>query len=598
MSNARPTPQPSDNIDLLEKAPASFGHDGAHLIDLWSFLKTAKELTLSGNAHLGDRDWSFAGVASVIEDGYIAAGGTLPTMLTSRPSISEAAKSAPLGNAAKPTSSRVSSAPGFGALLEQSLREGLEEIAGESAAPEEPASRPAPISEEHKKLALEMCGWHSSHGIAPDLEDLEDVLHTMELRGNFEKAAGWALFRGASLGRAIKSLRSSNEERLKLVAAALSAALPSMAGANGDGVKILGGTQLPPLFVDLCSSLATDLHDPYLRAMFALVANGGDWHVVLDEKELPLRDRVGVAIRFLPDEQLLSYLRRTRNIMVQSGSVEGILLTGLCPSERGSGPSEGMKLLQTYVDQTADVQTAALASAMVVPGRFVDRRAGEWVDAYRSFLDRWEMFHERARFDIARGRYAGGTAWNNVPGIPGTPTLGQTKENKGLDIPPQIAVRCNFCGTSIQHRAKGNRRDFKAIACPSCKKPLPRCALCLMPMGTWPVNLETVNGGAGGPNDRPGIGVSSASSPTSSPAKKDLPVAATPGLQTPIFRGSSIKKPGEAGGPGPTVLTGFDAWFTWCVRCRHGGHNLHVREWFAEHRVCPVSGCGCRCAAL
>jgi hypothetical protein len=39
----------------------------------------------------------------------------------------------------------------------------------------------------------------------------------------------------------------------------------------------------------------------------------------------------------------------------------------------------------------------------------------------------------------------------------------------------------------------------------------------------------------------------------------------------------------------------FAEWFTWCLRCRHGGHAHHWLGWFAKHDVCPVSGCDCRC---
>ena len=42
----------------------------------------------------------------------------------------------------------------------------------------------------------------------------------------------------------------------------------------------------------------------------------------------------------------------------------------------------------------------------------------------------------------------------------------------------------------------------------------------------------------------------------------------------------------------------FAAWFTWCQTCHHGGHTLHIAEWFREHQVCSVSNYNCRCASL
>jgi hypothetical protein len=57
------------------------------------------------------------------------------------------------------------------------------------------------------------------------------------------------------------------------------------------------------LFKELCGSLSSELDDPFLRAMFAYIANG-DWQDVLDEVGLPLKDRLAVAIRFLPDDEV------------------------------------------------------------------------------------------------------------------------------------------------------------------------------------------------------------------------------------------------------------------------------------------------------
>lgn len=31
-----------------------------------------------------------------------------------------------------------------------------------------------------------------------------------------------------------------------------------------------------------------------------------------------------------------------------------------------------------------------------------------------------------------------------------------------------------------------------------------------------------------------------------------------------------------------------------CLMCGHGGHTLHMLEWFQSHELCP-SGCGCHC---
>lgn len=60
-------------------------------------------------------------------------------------------------------------------------------------------------------------------------------------------------------------------------------------------------------------------------------------------------------------------------------------------------------------------------------------------------------------------------------------------------------------------------------SCPNCRKPLPRCAICLMHMGT------TQGGIGSGDNNK---------------------------------------------------IMDFSNWFTWCQSCRHGGHVAHMTHWF------------------
>ena len=46
----------------------------------------------------------------------------------------------------------------------------------------------------------------------------------------------------------------------------------------------------------------------------------------------------------------------------------------------------------------------------------------------------------------------------------------------------------------------------------------------------------------------------------------------------------------------------FDDAIVICQTCRHGGHAVHILEWFLNedgrrtHEVCPVGDCNCRCA--
>lgn len=116
---------------------------------------------------------------------------------------------------------------------------------------------------------------------------------------------------------------------------------------------------------------------------------------MLEEEGIGLRDRVGVALRFLPDDELYRTLENMAKKAIAGADLEGLLLTGLDGS--------GLALLQSHVDRTGDVQTSALVGAFVSPGVCQDSRPERWIEAYRKLLDKWKLYTIRARFDIARG---------------------------------------------------------------------------------------------------------------------------------------------------------------------------------------------------
>jgi hypothetical protein len=58
---------------------------------------------------------------------------------------------------------------------------------------------------------------------------------------------------------------------------------------------------------ELCKALSVDLKGPYLRAIFAYIASG-EWSSVLAITDLPFRDRLGVALRFLDDDEVTIFL--------------------------------------------------------------------------------------------------------------------------------------------------------------------------------------------------------------------------------------------------------------------------------------------------
>ena len=63
------------------------------------------------------------------------------------------------------------------------------------------------------------------------------------------------------------------------------------------------------MWQDMCRSLAADMQSPYLKSAFSFVSSDGNFQSVLEENGLPLRDRIGVALRFLPEEEVILFSR-------------------------------------------------------------------------------------------------------------------------------------------------------------------------------------------------------------------------------------------------------------------------------------------------
>uniref|UniRef100_A0A8D0L612 Meiosis regulator for oocyte development n=1 Tax=Sphenodon punctatus TaxID=8508 RepID=A0A8D0L612_SPHPU len=374
---------------------------------------------------------------------------------------------------------------------------------------------------EERSLALQLCGWIKK---GADL-DIEPFLNSLEQEGDWERAAAVALF-NLDIRRAIQILNKGESSgkgdlNLNVVAMALS-----------------GYTdEKNSLWREMCSTLRLQLNNPYLCAMFAfLTSESGSYDGVLFETNVAVRDRVAFACKFLTDAQLNRFIEKLTNDMKDAGNLEGILLTGLT--------KDGVDLMESYVDRTGDVQTASYCMLQGSPSDVLkDERVQYWIENYRNLLDAWRFWHKRAEFDIHRSKL--------------------DPSSKPL---AQVFVSCNFCGKSIsyscsaiphqgrgfsQYGVSGSPTKSKVTSCPGCRKPLPRCALCLINMGTP---------------------VSSCPGGSKSDEKVDL---------------SKDKK-----------LAQFNNWFTWCHNCRHGGHAGHMLSWFRDHTECPVSACSCKCMQL
>lgn len=380
---------------------------------------------------------------------------------------------------------------------------------------------------EERNQALRLCGWPYD----PENSILGPLLEKLQADGQVSRSAALSVFH-MKIRKAIKILTRSgvqkNQVSYQLVALAL-------AGFT-DNRETLWQQEI-------CSMQKNALDDPYLRATFAFLTSPSEkYESVLNETGMSVRDRIGFACNFLSDAHLSEFIEYLNRQLTKEGNLDGMLLTGLS--------TDGLNLLQSHVDKTGDIQTVSLLSLHASNQEVSkDGRMQQWVNNYRSLLDSWRLWTQRAKFDVQFYK--------------GNPS--------GVEKPPQqVYVSCNYCGKGISVFSGGKSKlpfsrsspnvKSKLTGCPNCRNPLPRCAVCMMhlgsPLASW-----------GGPTEhiskKPSINVASSVSGVTS--KKSHP---------------------------------FASWILWCQTCRHGGHSAHLLEWFAEHSECPVTGCSCRCLNL
>jgi len=432
-----------------------------------------------------------------------------------------------------------------------------------------------------RRAALSSCGWAGKF-------DLAKVMTECEALGEHERSAALAVWHedvGAAveaLQRASELIRLQSREREGKEDSVLTTRLQyaetldlmsmCIAGYGGKtesqrGVWRRACSSLL-LRDDLSSTRAKHSGLAYLRALSEFLMNAGTIESlvkILENSHLSLCDRVAFACRFLEKKELMTYLLRLVDISQNEGDLEGLAITSL------SKP--GIKILQSFVDKYTDVQTAALVvSRIILPSDWTIERkiCFEWVESYRSLLNYWQMWETRAVFDVDRAevlrrvkaRSGGGSHQRRLPNS----RMRQSPRPPDPDIlpciPAQLEARCNYCSSPLSlKRQEGIANQWLSKmqpllnCCPQCRKPLPSCSICLLSMGSLNPYMELTRARQGprGTNFASADDLSSLSS------------------------------------------MNFAEWYTWCMRCRHGGHAHHILGWFSTQKTCPVSGCDCEC---
>lgn len=344
--------------------------------------------------------------------------------------------------------------------------------------------------------ALLLCSWP----LYSDPPNVITFVQNLEREGAYSRAAAIAVF-NLQIPLAIEVLNRA----------------PVEAGLSYVGIALAGfSNEEESNWKKFCTNALKKISDPYLKVMFSFLLNPGNYDCVLKEPEMIVDDRVGFALLYLPDLKLLDYLLKLSGELCDKGHLDGLLLTG--------NNAQGLKLLQKYLDETADIQSTTLIAVRAFSHELDSPQVKNWIWNYQELLNRWKFWFERADFDL------------------------MLIKEKNERPSPQIYMSCTYCGKNISaHLRSLKNQQFSRISvsgatnkltgCPHCRKPLSRCIICLMTMGS------------------------------------------------PIVENTDKSQ-------------AFDNWFTWCQSCRHGGHSKHITNWFMEHLECPMVGCSCKCYSL
>jgi WD repeat-containing protein mio len=366
----------------------------------------------------------------------------------------------------------------------------------------------------HRLLSLAICGWGKS-GL-----DLDKALKDLEEQGQFTKAAAWALYENVPQ-RAVEILRRGGKDLL-FIGLALNLHLKGAEALDkNDWDKVL--QEHPEMMAD-----------PYLRAIYALISTN-DWKAIADETALPLRDRVGVAVRHLNDLELTSWLEKQMIEAIETGDIEGIVLTGIT--------DKMVDILAKYIEKFGDYQTAALIMSNAAPLYIDDYRCSQWREEYRDFLNTNKLHIDRCKFDVQSTK--------------------KSRQRDGITVikppPRQVTLRCVRCDTALTNDLANTANPpasttsgtvsadrsplysigvHAGISCPKCGRHLGRCAVCLQTLG--------------------------------------MPRTDRPELST----------------EKQALLANF---MTFCLKCDHACHADHSGVWFARHNECPAPDCRCPC---
>ncbi|ORY12535.1 hypothetical protein BCR34DRAFT_563640 [Clohesyomyces aquaticus] len=397
---------------------------------------------------------------------------------------------------------------------------------------------------ENRQLCLSLCGWYLSP------VGLKERCQTLLHEGQYYKAIVLAVFQGykeIALDLLQETLQKKQLQNIGL------AAVIACDSVNEDQRH-------------MCAWMADMTSEPYLKALLSYFISS-DWTTVLNMPQLSLSDRVGIALKHLPDDALSSFLRLLTQETIAYGNISGLLLTGLT--------DRSLDLFSVYISKFADLQSAVLMLSRACPLYIQDARWSLWKEIYLSQMQVWRTFLERTAY----------IKEHNLRCV--------SREGRSVNKPsaPSLAIRCLNCQQNLALRKdlKSSRQYLAPIPNQQASTSATTGALPNQPSSKPPATPTHTK-----PPPRPG----------------HRPAASSPALACPNC-GVQMPRCGLCmmwlGSPDPAKVGAAQALkeedlearlMVFCMNCTHGFHGHHARDWFARHAMCPVPDCQCMCGLL
>jgi hypothetical protein len=250
----------------------------------------------------------------------------------------------------------------------------------------------------------------------------------------------------------------------------------------------------------------------------------------------------------------------------------------------------------------------------------------EWLTSYRKIMNSWSLYMERAALDVALGqrmrlfktleaavdtsarKAKGGNAAAAAPSAsPSTPSGSGCKAVYPLpehmsDDNAFVCLKCAYCSVPLpvdpmdkKHAGSPWMRKQRPMmnCCPNCKKPLPRCYVCLYL--TSVLNPQTELKVIAKRREIENSTASTITSINSIQQGQNTASSATPIAQTAALLAQVCTKAGSVEDIDQNAFS-MGSWLMWCQKCKHGGHSDCLNGWFALHGTCGVNGCMCICS--